>query len=227
MAAKKPLALVAGAGSGLGTALLSRFEADEYTVVGLGRSKPKHSVGTFVQIDLSDDKTAPVELQRILSEFGPPKVVVHNTAELVIAPFGQTTVANFQSTWNSMVKSAAILAQSTMDPMVQSGGGAFLVSGATASLRGGANFSAFASAKFALRGLTQSLAREYQAYGIHVVHMILDGIIDTPRSRELHSLDPSRMMQPKDIAEAYWQAAHQPNSVWSHEMDLRPQSESF
>lgn len=126
-----------------------------------------------------------------------------------------------------MVQTAVLLAQSTLQPMVRGGGGTFIVSGATASLRGGAKFSAFASAKFALRGLTQSLAREYQADGIHVCHAILDGIIDTPRSRDLHSLDPAKMMKPEDIAEAYWQLAHQPRSTWTHELDLRPASEGF
>ena len=111
--------------------------------------------------------------------------------------------------------------------MVRAGGGAFLVSGATASLRGGARFSAFSSSKFALRGFTQSLAREFQTAGIHVAHFILDGIIDTPRSRDLHTLDPAKMMKKNDIAEVYWQTAHQPNSTWAHEIDLRPQSESF
>lgn len=126
-----------------------------------------------------------------------------------------------------MVQSAVILAQSTIKPMVRSGGGVFIVSGATASLRGSAKFSAFASAKFALRGLTQSLAREYQPTGVHVIHAILDGIIDTERSRQLHSLDPSKMMKSEDIAEVYWQLAHQPRSTWTHEIDLRPSSENF
>ena len=156
-----------------------------------------------------------------------PTVVVHNTAELVIKSFADTTLDDFDRCWQSMVKAAVVLAQSVMAPMVQNGGGAFIVSGATASLRGGAKFSAFSSAKFALRGLTQSLAREYQSAGIHVIHAILDGIIDTPRSRQLHSLDPAKMMNPKDIAEAYWQAAHQPTSTWTHELDLRPRSEHF
>ncbi len=111
--------------------------------------------------------------------------------------------------------------------MAQSGGGVLIVSGATASLRGGVRFSAFASAKFALRGLTQSLAREYQPAGVHVAHVILDGIIDTARSRALHSLDPAKMMQPDDIANAYWQIATQPKSTWTHEIDLRPATEGF
>ena len=126
-----------------------------------------------------------------------------------------------------MVQTAFLLGQATLAPMANKGRGTFIVSGATASLRGGAKFAAFASAKFALRGLTQSMAREFQPQGVHVCHAILDGIIDTDRSRDLHSLDPAKMMKPGDIAEAYWQLAHQPTSTWTHELDLRPASEGF
>ena len=153
--------------------------------------------------------------------------MIHNPAKLVIEAFTDTTVQDYENTWRTMSLSAAILAQTVLMPMVRAGGGSFLVSGATASLRGGAKFSAFASAKFALSGLTQSIAREFQSSGIHVAHIILDGIIDSPRSRDLHSLDPSKMMSPADIAEVYWQTAHQPASTWSHEIDLRPRSEAF
>jgi len=176
---------------------------------------------------MTDADTAAALISDVITTYGPPKVVVHNTAELVIKPFASTTLLDFDRCWQSMVKAAVILAQSVMAPMVQGGGGTFIVSGATASLRGGAKFSAFASAKFALRGLTQSLAREYQPLGIHVIHTILDGIIDSERSRQLHSLDPANMMNPEDIAEAYWQVAHQPASTWTHELDLRPRSETF
>lgn len=227
MADQKKLALVAGAGAGLGQSLLSRFEAGGFTPVGLGRTRPDIPVGIFHTVDLADAEAAPAIMADIIAEHGAPKIVVHNTAELVIAPFGETHVDDFQRTWTSMVQTAILLGQSTLHPMVGAGGGTFVVSGATASLRGGAKFSAFASAKFALRGLTQSLAREFQPAGVHVCHAILDGIIDTARSRDLHSLDPTKMMKPEDIAEAYWQLAHQPKSTWSHEMDLRPASESF
>ena len=111
--------------------------------------------------------------------------------------------------------------------MVDAGGGSFLVSGATASLRGGGRFAAFASAKFALRGLTQSLAREFQPKGIHVAHMILDGILDTNASRKLHNLPTEKMMQTDAVAQTYWDIAHQPKSVWTHELDLRPSTEGF
>jgi NAD(P)-dependent dehydrogenase (short-subunit alcohol dehydrogenase family) len=227
MGAQKPLALVAGAGAGLGQSLLARFEAGGLIPVGLGRTRPDDHIGDFHTLNLADAAAVPKTIADIIAEYGPPKIVVHNTAELVIAPFAETTLDDYQRTWTSMVQTAILLAQSTLQPMVRAGGGTFIVSGATASLRGGARFSAFASAKFALRGLTQSLAREYQPAGVHVCHVILDGIIDTARSRDMHSLDPAKMMKPEDIADAYWQLANQPKSTWTHELDLRPASEGF
>lgn len=227
MSDNKPLIILAGAGAGLGQAILKRFDVGGYVSVGLGRTKPDDPVGQFHAVDLADPTAAPEAIAKIITEFGAPKVVVHNTAELVITPFTETSLSDFQRSWQSMVQSAVLLAQSTMQPMVRAGGGTFIVSGATASLRGGARFSAFATAKFALRGLSQSLAREFQPAGIHVCHTILDGIIDTQRSRELHSLDPSKMMRPEDIAEVYWQIVEQPTSTWTHELDLRPASEDF
>jgi len=227
MAAQKKLALVAGAGAGLGQSLLSRFEAGGYAAVGLGRTDPDSPTGDFHKIDLADPADVSAKISELIAQYGPPEIVVHNTAELVIAPFSDTTLNDYQKTWASMVQTAILLAQSTLQPMVSTGGGTFIVSGATASLRGGAKFSAFASAKFALRGLTQSLAREFQPDGVHVCHVILDGIIDTERSRNLHSLEPAKMMKPEDIAEVYCQLAHQPKSAWTHELDLRPASEGF
>ncbi|MEM0987446.1 MAG: SDR family NAD(P)-dependent oxidoreductase [Pseudomonadota bacterium] len=227
MADRSPLVIVAGAGEGLGQALLARFQAGGFTPVGLGRSTPQAPIGAFHALDLSDAAAVPAAIAAIIAEHGAPRVVIHNAAELVIRPFVDAHLSDYQRTWASMVQSAILLAQATMQPMVRAGGGAFVVSGATASLRGGARFSAFASAKFALRGLTQSLAREFQPAGVHVSHVILDGIIDTARSRTLHSLDPTKMMRPEDFAEAYWQLANQPKSTWTHELDLRPASEGF
>ncbi|MBB3995999.1 NAD(P)-dependent dehydrogenase (short-subunit alcohol dehydrogenase family) [Sulfitobacter undariae] len=227
MTIKKPLAIVAGAGTGLGQSLCASVEQDGYQVVGLGRTAPSNPIGQFHALDLADMNAAPTKLTSIINDYGPPKIVIHNTAELVIAPLADTTLDDFSRTWTSMVQSAFILAQTTLPQMEKAGGGTFIVSGATASLRGGAKFAAFASAKFALRGLTQSLAREYQLRGIHVCHVILDGIIDTAKSRDQHSLDPSKMMRPEDIAQAYLQLVHQPQSTWTHELDLRPASEGF
>ena len=227
MSPESKLAIVAGAGAGLGQSLVKRLDDAGYKAVGLGRTQPANASGLFHQLDLSDPVKMGSTIDALIEDYGSPRIVVHNAAELVIAPFSETSLQDYQRAWTSMVQSAVILGQSVLEPMLQHGGGAFIVSGATASLRGGARFSAFASAKFALRGLTQSLAREFQPKGIHVCHVILDGIIDTARSRDLHDLSPDKMMKPQDIADAYLALAHQPQSTWTHELDLRPASERF
>jgi NAD(P)-dependent dehydrogenase (short-subunit alcohol dehydrogenase family) len=226
--ADKRLALIAGAGAGLGYALLRRFEQGGMQAVGLARTPPIDDSGLDIRVcNLSDASDTSDIIAGLVQEYGPPKIVVHNPSNLVIQPFLDLDQDDFEASWRSMVLSAFILAQSVLGPMKEAGGGALIVSGATASLRGGAKFAALASAKFALRGLTQSLAREFQPSGVHVIHAILDGIIDTERSRTRHGLDPAKMMKPEDIADAYWHLGHQPPSAWSHEIDLRPQTENF
>lgn len=227
MASNGKLMLVAGAGTGLGDALLDRFAAGGYHAVGLARTGRIAPSGHMIQsVDLADPEAVQATVSRLIAEYGAPATVIHNTAHLVRGPFQETAPDSFKATWNNMVLSAVALAHAVL-PAMQKDGGAFLVSGATASLRGGSGFSAFASAKFALRGLTQSLAREYQTDGIHIAHIILDGIIDSAKSRDLHNLDPARMMKPDHLADIYWNLAHQPKSTWTHELDLRPMSENF
>ena len=228
MAQKQALALVAGAGPGLGQALMQRFAQGGYRVIGLSRS-PHHANDdtNSVLLDLADAKSVSTKLADLIALYGTPAIVIHNAAQLAISPFLETSEETFEQLWRNMVLSAFNLAQATLPAMVQTGKGAFVVSGATASLRGGANFAAFASAKFALRGLTQSLAREFQPKGLHIAHVILDGLIDTQASRERTRGDPARMMKAEDIAQTYWHLAHQPISTWTQELDLRPHSETF
>ena len=226
---KKPIAIILGAGGGLGQTLCQQFHESGYLVVGINRTMTQVDNANFElhQANLSDTAETKVVLQNILENFGTPDVVIHNTAQLVIKPFLHTSSDEFNATWQSMNFSFFSAMQTLLPPMVKAGKGTVIVSGATASIRGGAKFAAFASAKFALRGLTQSLAREFQSQGIHIVHVLLDGIIDTPKSRALHSLDPEKMMMPKDIAAQYLALVEQPSSIWTHELDLRPSSESF
>ncbi len=227
----KPLAIIAGAGPGLGMTMAAKLAEENYEVIALSRSQPEEKPLNpsihFKQVDLCDKASVERTTRQFVDEYGPPKVLIHNTAQLVIKPFLETQVEEFSATWDAMMHSAINICQSTLPHMLTAGEGTVIVTGATASLRGGKNFSAFSSAKFALRGLTQSLAREFQPQGIHIAHVILDGIIDTNRSRKLHSLDPTRMMKAEDIAQAYWQIIQQPKSTWSHELDLRPSQESF
>ncbi|MFG6566097.1 SDR family NAD(P)-dependent oxidoreductase [Sulfitobacter sp. 1A13421] len=222
-----PLAIIGGAGAGLGQSLVRAFAQNGYTPIGLNRSVPDGAAGTTHAVDLSDPDQISQTVSDLIQTHGAPNLVVHNAAKLVIAGFAETTAAHFEATWRAMVLSAANLACNALPAMVKGGGGTFIVTGATASLRGGRNFAAFASAKAGLRALTQSLAREYGPQGIHVVHVVLDGIVDTDASRALHSMAPERMKKPADIARTYLALADQHRSTWTHEMDLGPMGEAF
>ena len=112
------------------------------------------------------------------------------------------------------------------------GHGSILFTGATASIRGGAGFSAFAGAKFALRALSQSMARELGPQGIHVAHIIIDGAIDTPWIKEnfpdTYALkEKDGILSPEKIAETYWNVHLQDRTAWTQELDLRPYMEKF
>jgi NAD(P)-dependent dehydrogenase (short-subunit alcohol dehydrogenase family) len=201
--------------------------AKGFNAIGLNRTVPDRANSATLAVDLADADQTARAVSELISTHGAPKLVVHNTAKLVISGFEATTNAEFEATWRAMVLSAVNLARGVLPAMAENAGGTFIVSGATASLRGGANFAAFASAKAGLRALTQSLAREYGPKGVHVAHVILDGIVDTDASRALHGMDPARMMKPDDIAQCYLALADQPKSTWTHELDLRPMGEAF
>lgn len=225
----KPLAVIVGSGQGLGSAVAAKLASAGYQVVGLNRSVIKHVDARVqnYQLDAADARQVTAAMTDITTHYGTPRVLVHNPAQLLIKPLMVTSVDDFELAWRSMVLSAINMLHVVLPMMSQSGEGTVIASGATASIRGGARFAAFASAKFALRGLMQSVAREYQSQGVHVVHVILDGILDTPASRKLHSLDPDCMMSTDEVAEAYLQIIQQSPSAWTHELDLRPYSETF
>ena len=222
---QRPLALIAGCGPGLGAQLLQKLDAAGYETWGMSRSAKGDS--HVLALDLGDPLAVARTISGLTDRFGPPSLVIHNPAHLHIAPFAETTPSDFDAVWRNMVLSAVHLAHAVMPAMVAQGRGAFIVSGASASLRGGARFSAFASAKAGLRSLTQSLAREYGPEGVHVAHVVLDGILDTAASRALHSRPPETMMDLADVAQAYLTLAEQPRSAWTFEMDLRPMGEPF
>jgi len=226
---KKPLAIIVGASEGLGISLASCLSSADFQVVGLNRSQIETypSDVQIKNIDASDAILVQSTMDEIVKQYGSPHVVIHNPAQLDIKPFLETSVEDFKNSWEAMVLSAVNVLHAAIPHMLQQGSGTIIVSGATASIRGGANFSAFASAKFALRGLMQSLAREYQKKGIHIAHVILDGILDTTRSRMLHSLDPAEMMSTNEVAETYLQLVRQKPSAWTLELDLRPETETF
>lgn len=227
----KPLALIAGYGNGLGAELAHQLTRAGYYVIGLSRSlhtlSPNPDI-KFIQTDLSNQTLFSETWNTIKTHYGIPTAIIHNATELIIGPFFEQTPERFEAAWQTIVLSTVIVAQATFPAMIAAGGGSFIVSGATASIRGSAGFAPFACAKFALRGLSQSLAREYGPQGIHVAHVILDGVIWSARSaRRKPGLTPEVCLDPKTITQTYLHLIHQPQSAWTHELDLRPSVERF
>lgn len=225
-----PLLVIAGYGDGLGLSLARRFVAGGYRVAGIARNGPSQPAPEvrLYRADLADPVAAANALRAIEADFGSPAVLVHNAAALVRGPFLELQAADFEQAWRSNVLTAFNTCQAAIPGMLRRGGGALILSGATASLRGGSRFAPFASSKFALRGLAQSLAREFQGQGLHVAHVVLDGILWSARSRaRFPDLQAEGCLDPDAVAETYWQLAHQPSSAWTLELDLRPQTESF
>eukprot|EP00850_Spirogloea_muscicola_P004967 SM000022S07181 [mRNA] locus=s22:320756:322460:- [translate_table: standard] len=134
----------------------------------------------------------------------------------------------FESALKALCLGAFYCAQEVLPVMEAAKKGTIIFTGATGSLRGGAGLSELACGKFALRGLAQSLAREYQPQGIHVSHVIIDGAMNTPRAKEyLANFDEEKLLSPDAVAEAYWQLHQQHRSAWTQELDLRPYTETF
>ncbi|MEQ1516565.1 MAG: SDR family NAD(P)-dependent oxidoreductase [Usitatibacteraceae bacterium] len=230
----RPALLLSGAGAGLGASVAASFAAD-YDVIGVARSEQGADIlsrrvsehggrYTHLTADLTDPEGLAAALEPHLTRI---EVVVHNAAALLLGAFEKTSVADFERIWRTTCLSAFNAAQIVLPQMATRQRGVFIFSGATASIRGSANFAAFASAKFAMRGLAQSLAREYAPRGVHVAHVLLDGQIDSVKTTQRSGAAVAQRMDPDAIADAYFFLAGQPRSAWTQELDLRTAVERF
>lgn len=231
-----------GASAGLGAALARRFARGLSTVVLTGRNEARlqsiadeiANTGSRAHV-LAGDISIPAEVTRLaaaVKEIGELKAALFNAGNMVRGTALEITPEQFESTWRGSAYAGFLFVRAVIPILLESGGGSLLLTGATASVRGGGPFVAFASAKAALRSLAQSAAREYGPQGIHVAHVVIDGGIDGER---LRSAAPARvaqagesgLLQPDDIAETYYHLHQQPRSAWTHELDLRPFKERF
>lgn len=226
--------LLTGVAEGFGADLAETFAKAGHDVIGLSRSarsseqltrRVEQAGGKYRHLACDITQTAD-SITAIKPYAERIDVLIHNPHLLTIKPFEQTTIDEFEQAWRVVCLGAVISVQSVIPPMVARQQGTVILTGATAGLRGAANFAAFASAKFALRGLAQSLAREYGPKGVHVAHVVLDGLIDEPQTDQRFGSQAGRM-DPRSIAQAYLDLSAQPPSTWTHEMDLRPFSERF
>ena len=232
------VALVTGVGPGLGASVCQKLCSEGYAVAGTARSpgfcqeleRDLRAAGQsflFAPCDVSDGEAMQEVVERVTNEWGAPAVLVHNAGQLVIKPFVEMTAEEFEAVWRGTALGAMIAAKAVLPGMILSGEGTILFTGATASMRGSANFAALASAKFALRGLAQSLAREHGPLGIHIVHAVLDGIMWGGISKAVVNASRETCIEPDAVAEIYLQLIRQERSAWTHEIDIRPSSETF
>tara|TARA_R110001599_G_scaffold108588_1_gene271726 strand:- start:54 stop:788 length:735 start_codon:yes stop_codon:yes gene_type:complete len=241
----KQSCLVIGAGDATGGAIARRFAKEGFETCIVRRERHIDDLNALAEDIRKDGGSAHafgadarnedemVELfAKIEKDVAPLGVVVFNIGGNVNFPITEMTSRVYRKVWEMSCFAGFLAGREAAKAMLPRGKGTILFTGATASLRGGAGYSAFAGAKHGLRALAQSLARELGPQGIHVAHVIIDGAIDTAFVRErfperyaLKAMDG--ILQPDDIAENYWHLHSQNKSAWTHEMDLRPWMEKM
>ena len=239
----KPVALIIGAGDALGGAIAKRFARVGYTACVTRRSVEKlgslkaeieaaggvcHAFGS----DAREEDEVIKLFAQIEKDIGPIEVCVFNIGGNVRFGITEMTARVYRKVWEMCAFGGFLAGREAARVMLPRKKGTILFTGATASLRGGAGFAAFAGGKHALRALAQSMARELSPQGIHVGHVVVDGAIDTafirdtfPERYALKAQDG--ILNPDHIAENYWNLHSQPRDAWTFELDLRPWTEKF
>jgi NAD(P)-dependent dehydrogenase (short-subunit alcohol dehydrogenase family) len=240
-------AAVIGAGDHIGAAVARKFAAEGFTVFAGRRRGEKlapliaaieaaggHIVGRSLDARKEADLAA---FLRDAAGAAPLEVCIFNIGANVDFPLVETTERVFRKVWELACYAGFLTGREAARLMLPHGRGAIFFTGATASLRGGAGYAAFASAKFGLRAVAESAARELDPRNIHVAHLVIDAGVDTEwvrdriRRREgeaaLADLAPGRLMRPEAVAEAYWQIYQEPRDAWSFERAIRPFAEKW
>jgi short-subunit dehydrogenase len=242
-ASTRPVALVVGAGDATGGAIARRFARGGYTVCATRRNVDKlqplleqiraegGEAHGFASDARNEDEVATL-YDDIEARLGAIEVLVFNIGANAPSSILEETARKYFKIWEMACFAGFLNGRKAARCMAPRGKGTILFTGATASLRGSANFAAFAGAKHALRALAQSMARELGPRGIHVAHVVIDGAIDTAFIREnfpeRYALkDQDGILNPEHIAENYWMLHMQPRDAWTHELDLRPWMEKF
>jgi NAD(P)-dependent dehydrogenase (short-subunit alcohol dehydrogenase family) len=242
---RRGVCLVIGAGDGLGASIARAFAREGLRVCVTRRPRNTEAVDKLAEairaeggeaysfgLDarVEDDVAALVE--RIEREIGPIEAFVFNIGANVRFPILETTTRVYSKVWEMAALAGFLTSREAARRMIERGRGTMLFTGATASVRGGAGFAAFAGAKHALRALAQSLARELGPKGVHVAHVVIDGAIDGAFIRGLlpdaaEKLAREEILVPDEIAKNYVWLHRQKRSAWTFEMDLRPWSETW
>jgi len=237
--------LIVGAGAGLGASLARAFAREGLTVCLTRRPRHREALDALVAeieasggeargfgVDARSEDDMVALINEIEDDVGPLEVVVFNIGANVFFPVTETTTRVYTKVWEMAALAGFLTGREAARVMAPRERGAILFTGATASQRGAAGFSAFAGAKHALRALAQSMARELGPSGIHVAHVVIDGAIAGDFTRANlpdyeARLARSEILQPDEIAANYVWLWKQPKSAWTHELDLRPWTEKW
>ena len=232
-----------GVAAGVGAAVARKFAGAGYHVIIAGRTLEKldATAGSIIaaggsieavvaDVTVQDDQHRVFEIVRERNL--PVAAVIYNAGSNLPIKFSDLSPEQFEDFWRIGCFGAFLTSRLAIPLLSDQGSGSLFFTGASASLRGRPNFAHFAVAKAGLRNLAQALAREYGPQGIHVAHVIIDGVVngDIVRGRfadYLESLGDDGALDPDAIAEAFWALHSQPASAWTHELDLRPYKESW
>jgi NAD(P)-dependent dehydrogenase (short-subunit alcohol dehydrogenase family) len=239
-----PVALVFGVGPrrGLGAALARRFAAEGLTTIAVARNKARlarlekaaRAEGLALHGFVADatDESAVASAFDFAETQGRTQLVVYNVGGNRAAAALDTSAEEFENLWRLNAFGGFLVGREACRRLSQGKGGTLLVTGATASLRARPPFLGFAAAKAALRAVTQALAREFSPRGVHVAHVVIDGVIDGDYALRhfpafYQARGSSGRLDPDAIASVYWTLHRQERSAWTHELDLRPFNETF
>lgn len=237
--------LIIGAGDDTGAAITRAFAREGLTACVVRRARHSEALEALAQsirdeghqarafpADARDEGEMQALLEQIEAEIGPIEVAVFNIGANVRFGITETTSQVFRKVWEMATFAGFLMGREVATWMLLRERGTIIFTGATASMRGGAGFSAFSGAKHALRALAQSMARELGPKNIHVAHTIIDGMIDSTFIRDnIPGVDQLRgndqILNPDHIAQNYVMLHNQPRTAWTHELDLRPWKEKW
>ncbi|GMQ89797.1 MAG: SDR family oxidoreductase [Gammaproteobacteria bacterium] len=233
------VALVVGVGPGLGTALCRRFaKAGMKVAMGARREAPLKALADELMAagetahayenDAVDESSVAGLFDKVSADLGEPDLVVYNAGAFQRASILEASATDFERCWRVGCFGGFLVGREAARMMVARGSGTIIFTGATASLRGSAQFFNLAVGKFGLRALAQSMARELGPQGVHIAHVIIDGQIASPRHADLiKERGADALLDPNAIADTYYRLHCQSRSAWSQEVDLRPWVERF
>jgi NAD(P)-dependent dehydrogenase (short-subunit alcohol dehydrogenase family) len=247
MADSRGVAILVGAGDAIGAAVARRFAEGGYTICICRREAIKsqglvdelkaagHQIHAF-SVDARSEAEVQDLFARVEKEIGPIEVCLFNAGSNVNKPLIETTEKLFFKAWELACYAGFLVGREAARYMVPRGRGTILFTGATASVRGGKGFAAFAAAKFGLRAVAQAMARELGPKNIHVMHLIIDAAVDSEaihqrlkaaKGIEAKDIPADSLAKTTSIANAYWFAHQQSRDGWTHELDLRPSVETW